>query len=626
MRKHFSRFVLAASLSLVLALTFSCGEHSGGGGGPESITKDKIIGTAQKGPFVKGSTVNIYELNANFEKPNNPSFVGQTKDDNGNFEVEITGGKLSSQYIVIEVKGKYINEVTGKPSDSEITLNATSNVAEKSDVNVNVLTHLEQERVLKLAQEGTSFEAAKKQAQGEVLSALGIDAAVTKNSEDINIFGQSASDSVLLLASIVLQANRTTDDVSSLLANFGEEIKESGHLSVAVRTEIEFGAASINMEEVKSNIKDLDPTAKVPDEVPTTIPVVTPPGSGLYCKWVDSDCPNKCCPLETPDAKDPGDNDFTYKEACIEWSDGLFTNSTCIGTPIAGGFNGEYCKWEEGGECYRLANPDGPDSYAPGLTIRQNCLQNSEFGIFNDPACTNRIAGAEFNYCKTSHWEGCTNGCCKFNANSSYINDEGVRRTAREDCIQWEDGVYDNPTCTGTPIAAWVGEYCKSANLGVDCPNACCRLVTPDRKPPEEGGTITERELCIKYDLGVYNNSTCSGTPVVVGGFIGKYCKTTDPSCPTGCCPLRAEQDMYWCTEHDLGVYGNSSCTGTVIIPPPINDGIYCKFSPGVEPCPNDCCVIPPPQDLVQIGITKEEWIADCNQNKLGVFNNPECR
>jgi len=359
MRKPFSKFALAAGAALALAFTFSCGEHSGGGGGgSDPIAKDKITGTAQKGPFAKGAKVKIYELDANFEKPKNHSFEGETKDDKGNFEIEITGGKLASRYIVLEVKGKYINEVTGKPSDSEITLNATSNVFEKSDVNVNVLTHLEQEKVLKLAQAGTNFDDAKKQAQGEVLSALGINATVTKNSEDIDIFGASAGDSALLLASIMLQANRTTDEVSSLLADFGKEIKDNGVLSASVRTEVEIGLASI---------------------------------------------------------------------------------------PIAS-FSGEYCK--------------------------------------------------------TSRW-GCPTGCCRLYPDE--INPDG--KTNRQICIEAEDGVYSNATCTGTPVASYTGEYCKSRPGISDCPNDCCRLSNPNEITPEEG--LTRKEVCIKYELGVFINSSC---------------------------------------------------------------------------------------------------------------------
>ena len=248
---------------LAIAFTFSCSGDSGSGGHHTTIKKEKISGVSQKGPFVKGTTVKIYELDANLKETGNPPFEGKT-DDKGNFQIKITNGGLVSPYIVLEVKGSYISEVNGKQSTAPITLRAVADVSSKNSVNINVLTHLEYDKVLKLAKEGTKFEDAKKAAQAEVLNALGISENGIGNSEDMTLFGSNASDSTLLTASIILQADRSTDKVSVLLAAISNEISGKGTLSNSTKSEIANGVANLNMNDVKKNIQSLDPNAKVP--------------------------------------------------------------------------------------------------------------------------------------------------------------------------------------------------------------------------------------------------------------------------------------------------------------------------------------------------------------------------
>jgi len=264
MRKQFSKLALVATIGLALALIFSC--SSGGGGSSDPVVKrEKIVGVSQKGPFAKGATVTIYELDEDMNVKGKP-ITGKTIDDKGNFEVAIKGGKISP-YIIVEVSGSYANEVSGKPSTSAITLKSVANVSNKDRVNINVLTHLETDKVLKLTRSGTKFDDAKKEAQTQVLNALGISESIAKNSEDMAIFGGSSSDEALLLASILLQGNRTTEDVASLLDAISSEIKNSddGILSTATKSDVDNGLVGVNIDKVKENLHSLEPTANVPD-------------------------------------------------------------------------------------------------------------------------------------------------------------------------------------------------------------------------------------------------------------------------------------------------------------------------------------------------------------------------
>jgi len=263
MRTLFSKIAFTAALMLAITFTFSCSGDGGGGGNSDAIKREKISGVCEKGPFAKGSVVKIYELNAKFEKTKN-SFEGKT-DGKGYFEIEIKNGKLASPYIVLEVSGKYMNEVSGKLSTTPITLNAVADVSDKSKANVNVLTDLEYDRVMKKVKSGTKFEDAKKEAQKEVLNALGVSKSGSKNSEDISLFGNSPSDSVLLAVSVLLQGNRSTEEVSDLLADISREIENNGTLSNSTKSEVANGLADVDMDKVRDNILSLNPDAKVPD-------------------------------------------------------------------------------------------------------------------------------------------------------------------------------------------------------------------------------------------------------------------------------------------------------------------------------------------------------------------------
>ena len=253
---------LAASLVLAMAFTFSCssdgdddgggtqgsvssssdggglssgvpgvssssdggGLSSGSGGGEATITKSKITGVSQKGPFVEGSTVTLYELNDKLDQTGR-SFKSIISDNKGSFEIR--GVELISPYAMLEANGYYRNEVTGEVSKSLISLFAIADVREKDNFNVNLLTHLEYYRVLNLVEGGKSVAEAKKQAQKEILAVFGIDGNF-ENSEDMSIFGKTDGDAALLAISILLQSNLGEGEFSQRLTNFAQSLKESG--------------------------------------------------------------------------------------------------------------------------------------------------------------------------------------------------------------------------------------------------------------------------------------------------------------------------------------------------------------------------------------------------------------
>ena len=75
-------------------------------------------------------------------------------------------------------------------------LDAVTNLNNRNTANINLLTHFEYKRVLKLVEEGKTFAEAKRQASREVLGAFGVEIEVS-SAEDLDIFNTSEGDRTL---------------------------------------------------------------------------------------------------------------------------------------------------------------------------------------------------------------------------------------------------------------------------------------------------------------------------------------------------------------------------------------------------------------------------------------------
>jgi hypothetical protein len=122
---------------------------------------------------VTGSVVNVQGVDCKTLELTGESFEGSVKSDKGDFDIENIS--LSSSCALFEVTGYYLNEVTGKESSEKISLKALTDLSVRKTVNVNLLTHLEYERVKHLVTvEKMDFSAAKAQAEKEVLTSFDI--------------------------------------------------------------------------------------------------------------------------------------------------------------------------------------------------------------------------------------------------------------------------------------------------------------------------------------------------------------------------------------------------------------------------------------------------------------------
>lgn len=237
-------------LVTLLAIFFvACSDDSGSGTGagftseeddPSSYIAEKIVpiknktisGYAQKGPFKAGSIVDIYELELDGKTfaQTGKSFTGKVANDKGEFK--IPNVSLKSQYALLKVTGYFTSEINGE--GVRATLTAVTDLSKRENVNVNILTHLEYDRVLALLGKGMNFTSAKKQAGREVLAAFGIGLVENAVAEDLDVSGESDADAALVAISKLVLAgeeegtNRDEEDLSGLLARIAGSIGENG--------------------------------------------------------------------------------------------------------------------------------------------------------------------------------------------------------------------------------------------------------------------------------------------------------------------------------------------------------------------------------------------------------------
>ena len=266
------RFIIAMFLSALLLA--ACGDDSENAGGTVedgevvAIVDKMISGVSQKGPFVNGSSVTVQELDGKTLAQTGLGFEGKIKNDLGEFTVKVN--KLESQYALLKANGFYRNEVTGEKSKSQITLYALTDLSNRDEVNVNLLTHLAYERSLYLAMVDTlSVAKAKKQAEVEILNSFGIEGDFAA-AEDLNIFGADDQSAALLAMSILMQSDLSEGDFSERLADYAADIESDGIWNDAkTATEIADWANALwlgsGLTKIRENITKWELSTDVPE-------------------------------------------------------------------------------------------------------------------------------------------------------------------------------------------------------------------------------------------------------------------------------------------------------------------------------------------------------------------------
>lgn len=226
-----------------------------------------LSGFVQKGPFINGSSLTFSELNAQLE-PTGKVFITEITDNAGTFE--IGGLETESKYLHLKADGFYFNERTGYLSEAQLSLSSIIDITDPESCNINILSHLEKARLKYLVQSGTSFSAAREQAQKEVLEILSFpsDGMPESKALDISEFGDA--NAKLLAASIIFQGMHATGAFSELINEISTDILADGRLNNSeLGSELVNHARLANPAAIRSNIenryRDIGVDASIPD-------------------------------------------------------------------------------------------------------------------------------------------------------------------------------------------------------------------------------------------------------------------------------------------------------------------------------------------------------------------------
>lgn len=278
---------------LIALLAISCG-----GGSSENSPVDEnnvditynINGSVQKGPFIKGTTITVQELDKDLSPTGKNFYSTETIDDFGSFALQ---SKLASPYIEITALGYYFDEITGLLSSAPLTLRAITDLSNAGNVNINILTTLEKNRLVTLINNGKSFTEAKTQVEGEILSIFNIDDNFSYF-EEMDISKQGDNNAILLAISAIVDniavmkgvtTNTIVAELSEFIATVGLDIESDGILDNAnYKSAIIDSSKDLNLIQVRENLLQRYSTLGVSITLPSFESYIDSDGDGLLNK------------------------------------------------------------------------------------------------------------------------------------------------------------------------------------------------------------------------------------------------------------------------------------------------------------------------------------------------------
>ena len=219
----------------------------------------RIVGVAEKGPFRYGTSVKLIELDS-MQRLSDSRRIHKTCILNADGNYSFDSVDLVSPYLRVQASGYFRNELTGGLSPSVVTLNAVVDVTEKDSINVNMLTHMEAPRVLKLVENSGNnqpIRAVKAQALRDILFSFDIQLGSSSSggngggnggfpgwnfgqqqqsvttdgrfAEDIGLFDGDEYSGALLAISIMMQRKGSGSEMLSYTSEIAERIKGNGN-------------------------------------------------------------------------------------------------------------------------------------------------------------------------------------------------------------------------------------------------------------------------------------------------------------------------------------------------------------------------------------------------------------
>ena len=244
MKSFFSKgaeFCCWGALLLVLVLLAACADDNEGNAIGPDVQNEKssssfssssrnggsriIYGFAQKTPFVDSSVVQLTALDESTLEPVGAPFTGMV--DGGFSRYSVKVDSLESRYVQISVTGDVLG-YNSLPLEKVFTLYAIADLDSRDSVNVNLLTHLEFERVRKLVRDDKlAFAEAKKQAEKELFEMFYValkDGVNLGVAEDWSLFGDSLGDQVLMGLTVVFDRYKDSA-VDAFIGDFAKNGK-----------------------------------------------------------------------------------------------------------------------------------------------------------------------------------------------------------------------------------------------------------------------------------------------------------------------------------------------------------------------------------------------------------------
>lgn len=185
-----------------------------------------VNGRAEKGPFKSGTTVTMQPLDLTLNALGSAQ-TSMTFDDFGSYAFRNTLFKYP--YVSVSATGLFFNEYDDyKTRDTQLTLQCYADLQRGSKVNLNVVTHLISERVTNLVIGGVDFDAALTQAQGELLSAFGLQRLNDKDFTQVSITDGDDYAAALLAISMPLLYDRKGPDLISWMTRLRYDFADDG--------------------------------------------------------------------------------------------------------------------------------------------------------------------------------------------------------------------------------------------------------------------------------------------------------------------------------------------------------------------------------------------------------------
>ncbi len=200
-----------------------------------------VAGVAEKGPFRYGASVSVVELDSVMRLADSER-IHKTCITSADGRYSFDSMDLVSPYVRVEVNGYFKNELTGGLSSDLVTLRTVTDLTDHDSVNVNMLTHIEAARTMKLVEQtgnNTPIRMVKEKALQDVLYSFGItisgynDGALglgtSKIADEISLFDGDDFSAALIAISVMLQRHGSGQEMLMFADSIGQKIAGNGN-------------------------------------------------------------------------------------------------------------------------------------------------------------------------------------------------------------------------------------------------------------------------------------------------------------------------------------------------------------------------------------------------------------